>query len=57
MFRVYADKNGNPADYSPENVPLRPKNHLRISMNGVQEGDFTMIMGYPGLTTRFQTSP
>ena len=57
MFRVYADKDGNPADYSPENVPLRPKNHLRISMNGVQEGDFTMIMGYPGRTTRFQTSP
>ena len=57
MFRVYADKNGNPADYSPENVPLRPKNHLEISLNGVQEGDYTMIMGYPGRTTRFQTSP
>ena len=57
MFRVYADKDNNPADYSPENVPLKAKNHLRISMNGVQEGDFTMIMGYPGRTTRFQTSP
>ena len=57
MFRVYAGKDNNPAEYSPENVPLKAKNHLRISMNGVQEGDFTMIMGYPGRTTRFQTSP
>ena len=57
MFRVYADKNNNPADYSPENVPLKAKNHLKISLAGVQEGDYTMIMGYPGRTTRFQTSP
>ena len=57
MFRVYAGKDNNPADYSPENVPLKAKNHLRISMKGVQEGDYTMIMGYPGRTTRFQTSP
>ena len=57
MFRVYADKDNNPASYSPENVPLKAKNHLKISLAGVQEGDFTMIMGYPGRTTRFQTSP
>ena len=57
MFRVYADKDNNPADYSPENVPLKAKNHLKISLKGVQEGDYTMIMGYPGRTTRFQTSP
>ena len=57
MFRVYADKNGNPAGYSPENVPLKSKDHLKISLAGVQEGDYTMIMGYPGRTTRFQTSP
>ena len=57
MFRVYADKDNNPADYSPENVPLKAKNHLKISLAGVQEGDYTMIMGYPGRTTRFQTSP
>ena len=57
MFRVYADKDNNPAPYSPENVPLKAKNHLKISMDGVQEGDYTMIMGYPGRTTRFQTSP
>ena len=57
MFRVYADKDNNPAEYSPENVPLKAKNHLKISLAGVQEGDYTMIMGYPGRTTRFQTSP
>ena len=57
MFRVYADKDNNPAEYSPENVPLKSKNHLKISLAGVQEGDYTMIMGYPGRTTRFQTSP
>ena len=57
MFRVYADKDNNPADFSPENVPLKAKNHLKISLAGVQEGDYTMIMGYPGRTTRFQTSP
>ncbi len=57
MFRVYADKDNNPAEYSPENVPLNAKNHLKISLAGVKEGDYTMIMGYPGRTTRFQTSP
>ncbi len=57
MFRVYADKDNNPAEYSPENVPLKAKNHLKISLAGIQEGDYTMIMGYPGRTTRFQTSP
>ncbi|MBE6215300.1 MAG: S46 family peptidase [Bacteroidales bacterium] len=57
MFRVYADKDNNPADYSPENVPLNVKNPLKVSTAGIQEGDFTMIMGYPGRTTRFQTSP
>ncbi len=57
MFRVYADKDNNPAEYSAENVPLKAKNHLKISLAGIQEGDYTMIMGYPGRTTRFQTSP
>ena len=56
MFRVYAGKDNAPADYSEENVPLRPKNHLKISLKGVKEGDFTMIMGYPGRTNRFATS-
>ena len=57
MFRVYMAPDGSPAEYAPENVPLKAKNHLKISLAGVQEGDYTMIMGYPGRTTRFQTSP
>ena len=57
MFRVYADANNNPAEYSENNVPYTPKRSLKISLAGVKEGDFTMIMGYPGRTTRFQTSP
>jgi hypothetical protein len=53
MFRVYADANGNPADYSTTNVPLHPKHHLPINLSGVKEGDFAMIMGYPGRTNRW----
>ena len=56
MFRVYAGPDNEPADYSPNNVPLRPKQFLNISLKGVQEGDFAMIMGYPGSTQRFQTA-
>jgi hypothetical protein len=56
MFRVYADADNEPADYSPENVPMRPRQFLNISLKGVQEGDFAMIMGYPGSTQRFQTA-
>ena len=56
MFRVYADKDGNPAEYSPDNVPYQPKQHLKVSMKGVQKDDFTMIMGYPGRTQRYMTS-
>lgn len=53
MFRVYADKNGNPAKYSENNVPLKPKQYLPISLKGVKEGDFAMILGYPGTTNRW----
>jgi hypothetical protein len=53
MFRVYADASGNPADYSTANVPLHPKHHLPINLKGVKEGDFAMIMGYPGRTNRW----
>ncbi|MNR97887.1 Peptidase S46 [compost metagenome] len=53
MFRVYADKDGNPAEYSKENVPLQPKHHLPISLKGVKENDFAMILGYPGRTNRW----
>ena len=56
MFRVYSDKKGEPADYSPSNVPFHPASHLKISLKGVQEGDFAMVMGYPGSTQRFQTA-
>ena len=53
IFRIYADANGNPADYSQNNVPLKPKHHLPINIGGVNEGDFAMILGYPGRTNRW----
>lgn len=53
LFRVYADKDGNPAEYSKDNVPLKPKYHLPVSLDGVQENDFAMILGYPGRTNRW----
>lgn len=53
IFRVYADKDGNPAAYSKDNVPLKPKYHLPISLKGIKEGDFSMILGYPGRTNRW----
>ena len=56
MFRVYAGPNGEPAEYSEENVPLEPKHHLPISVGGMKEGDFSMILGYPGGTDRYMTS-
>ena len=56
MFRVYAGPDNEPAEYSPANVPMRPRQFLNISLKGVQEGDFAMIMGYPGSTQRFQTA-
>ena len=56
MFRVYTGPDGEPADYSEENIPLRPKKFLSISLKGMEEGDFAMIMGYPGRTQRFQTA-
>ena len=53
LFRVYADANGQPAEYSKSNVPLEPKHHLPISLNGFKENDFAMILGYPGRTNRW----
>ncbi len=53
IFRVYGDKDGNPAPYSKDNVPLKPKHYLPISLKGFQEGDFSMILGYPGRTNRW----
>jgi hypothetical protein len=53
MFRVYGDANGQPADYSKNNVPLKPRHHLPVNLKGVKEGDFAMILGYPGRTNRW----
>jgi len=56
MFRVYAGKNNEPASYSEDNIPLQPRQFLNISLKGVEEGDFVMVMGYPGSTQRYQTA-
>ncbi len=56
VFRIYADKDNNPAEYSAENVPYTPKNSLKVSLKGVKENDYTMIIGFPGRTTRFMSS-
>jgi hypothetical protein len=53
LFRIYADANNNPADFSANNVPFKPKHHLPVSLAGVKEGDFAMILGYPGRTNRW----
>lgn len=53
MFRIYAGKDNKPADYSPDNVPYVPKKSLTISLNGVKEGDFTMVFGFPGRTMEY----
>jgi len=55
VFRIYANANGEPADYSPNNVPLKAKKHLAISLKGIEEGDYAMIMGFPGSTSRYLT--
>lgn len=56
VFRVYANADGSPADYSTSNVPLKPKWYLPVSIAGVREGDFSMIWGYPGGTNRYESS-
>jgi len=56
LFRIYADKDNKPADYSKDNVPYRPKRSFAISTKGVKEGDFTFIYGYPGRTYEYITS-
>ena len=56
MFRVYAGADNEPADYSADNVPMRPRQSLKVSLRGVEEGDFAMIMGYPGSTQRYMTA-
>ncbi len=56
IFRIYVDKNNNPAEYSEDNVPYTPKKYLPISTTGVNEGDFTFIYGFPGTTREYITS-
>ncbi|MBU1009515.1 MAG: S46 family peptidase [Bacteroidetes bacterium] len=56
IFRVYTAPDGSPADYAPENIPLKPKHFLPISLDGVKKDDFAMVWGYPGSTDRYLTS-
>jgi hypothetical protein len=56
IFRIYADANNNPAEYSPANKPYTPKHFLPISLKGVKQNDFSFIMGFPGRTQRYLTS-
>lgn len=56
LYRIYSGPDGLPADYSSKNIPYTPKHHFPVSLQGVNEGDFAMIIGYPGTTHRFATS-
>ncbi len=56
FFRIYANKDNKPADYSEDNVPYKPKHHLPISIKGIEKNDFAMILGFPGGTDRYMTS-
>lgn len=56
MFRVYTGPDGEPAEYNEANVPFKPAHHFPVSLQGVKEGDFAMVMGYPGSTDRFLSS-
>jgi len=56
LYRIYCAPDGTPAEYSVENVAYQPKHHLPIQLNGVENGDYTMIFGFPGSTDRYLTS-
>ncbi len=56
LFRVYTAPDGSPAEYHEDNIPLQPKHHLPVSIKGVEEGDFAMVLGFPGSTDRYLTS-
>jgi len=56
LFRVYMSPDGKPAKYSENNIPLKPKHHLPVSIKGINSGDYAMIMGYPGNTDRYMSS-
>ena len=56
VFRIYADENGEPAEYSPKNKPFHPKRYAKVSLDGYQPGDYCMTVGYPGSTSRYLSS-
>lgn len=56
IFRVYSDSEGNPVEYSPDNRPYRPRKWMQVTARGIEEGDFAMIMGYPGTTYHYFTA-
>ena len=56
IYRIYTAPDGSPAEYSPDNVPMHPRKVLKISQNGLNDGDFTMVIGYPGRTNRYASS-
>ena len=56
IYRIYTAPDGSPAEYAPENVPMHPKKILKISQSGLKDGDFTMVLGYPGRTNRYASS-
>lgn len=56
IYRIYTDKDGKPAEYSPDNIPLKSKQFFKINKSGVQENDFTLVFGYPGRTRQFLIS-
>lgn len=56
MFRVYTGPDGSPADYHPDNIPLKSKHHLPVSLKGYEKDDFAMVLGFPGSTDRYLTS-
>ncbi|MFO8001016.1 MAG: S46 family peptidase [Marinilabilia sp.] len=56
LFRIYADENNEPAEYSEDNQPFKPKKHFPVSLEGIEENDFTMVFGYPGSTSQYAPS-
>jgi hypothetical protein len=56
FYRAYVGKNGQPADYSEDNVPYQPKHHLKVNKSSVDDGDYIMVLGYPGRTNRYRTA-
>jgi hypothetical protein len=56
MFRIYTAPDGSPAEFSEDNIPLEPRHHFPVSLKGYNEGDFAMVMGYPGSTNRYLTA-